>query len=51
MSIDRDIIINRMGGNNNYGKPVVKILIISANGTVRTTEGNFGIGQVICERT
>ncbi len=44
MSIDRDIIINRMGGNNNYGKPVVKILIISADGTIRTTESNFGIG-------
>ena len=44
MSIDRDIIISRMGGSNSYGKPVVKILIISADGTIRTTEGSFGIG-------
>lgn len=44
MSIDRDIIVSRMGGSNNYGKPVVKILIISADGTIRTTEGSFGIG-------
>lgn len=44
MSIDRDIIISRMGGSNNYGKPVVKILIISADETIRTTEGRFGIG-------
>lgn len=43
MSIDRDIIVSRMGGSNNYGKPVVKILIISADGTIRTTEGSFGI--------
>ena len=43
MSIDRDIIVSRMGGANNYGKPVVKILIISADGTIRTTEGSFGI--------
>jgi hypothetical protein len=44
LSIDRDIIIRRMGGSNNYGKPFVKILIISADGTIRTTEGSFGIG-------
>jgi hypothetical protein len=44
MSIDRDVIFTRMGGNNDYGKPVVKILIISADGTIRTTEGNFRIG-------
>lgn len=44
MSIDRDIIIRRMGGSNNYGKPVVKILIISADGKIRTTEGSFRIG-------
>lgn len=44
MSIDRDIIVSRMGGSNNYGKPVVKILIISADGTIRTTDGSFGIG-------
>jgi hypothetical protein len=44
MSIKRDIIIRRMGGSNNYGKPFVKILIISADGTIRTTEGSFGIG-------
>jgi hypothetical protein len=43
MSIDRDVIISRMGGNNDYGKPVVKILIISADGTIRTSEGNFRI--------
>ncbi|MEO6671278.1 MAG: hypothetical protein ABIN36_17480 [Ferruginibacter sp.] len=41
-SIDRDIIVSKMGGSNNYGKPVVKILIISADGTIRTTEGSFG---------
>lgn len=51
MSINRNIIVSRMGGSNNYGKPVVKILIISADGTIRTTEGSFGIGQVTCERT
>ncbi len=44
MSIDRDIIMHRMGGNNDYGKPVVKILIISADGTISTTEGSLGIG-------
>ncbi|WP_158085437.1 ATP-binding protein [Niastella vici] len=44
MVIDRDIIISRMGGSNKYGKPFVKILIISADGTIRTTEGSFGIG-------
>jgi len=44
MSIDRNIIISRMGGSNNYGKPFVKILIISADGKIRTTEGSFGIG-------
>lgn len=44
ISIDRDIIVSRMGGSNNYGKPFVKILIISADGTIRTTEGSFGIG-------
>lgn len=43
MSIDRDIIVSRMGGSNNYGKPVVKILIISTDGTIKTTEGSFGI--------
>lgn len=43
MSIERDIMVSRMGGSNNYGKPVVKILIISADGTIRTTEGSFGI--------
>jgi hypothetical protein len=43
MSIDRDIIVSRMGGSNIYGKPVVKILIISTDGTIRTTEGSFGI--------
>ena len=44
MAIDRDIIVSRMGGSNNYGKPFIKILIISADGTIRTTEGGFGIG-------
>lgn len=43
MSIERDVIRSRMGGKNDYGKPVVKILIISADGTIRTTEGNFRI--------
>jgi uncharacterized protein involved in tolerance to divalent cations len=41
ISIDRDIIISSMGGSNNYGKPFVKILIVSADGTIRTTEGSF----------
>jgi hypothetical protein len=44
MVIDRDIVSNISGGSNKYGKPFVKILIISDDGTVRTTEGNFGIG-------
>jgi len=44
MTIDRDIVVSRMGGSNNYGKPFVKILIISGDGTIRTTEGGFGIG-------
>lgn len=44
MAIDRDIIVGRMGGSNNYGKLFIKILIISADGTIRTTEGGFGIG-------
>jgi hypothetical protein len=43
MSIARDVILGRMGGSNSYGKPVVKILILSADGTIRTTEGSFGI--------
>jgi hypothetical protein len=43
MAIDRDIIISR-GGSNNYGKPFIKILIISADGTIRTTDRGFGIG-------
>jgi hypothetical protein len=44
MAIDRDIIISSRGGSNNYGKPFIKILIISADGTIRTTDGGFGIG-------
>ena len=44
MSIKRDIITSRMGGSNSYGKPFVKILILSADGTIRTTEGSLGIG-------
>ena len=43
ISIDRDIIISRMGGSNIYGKQFIKILIISADGTIRTTEGSFRI--------
>jgi hypothetical protein len=51
MSIERDIIFSGMSKSNDYGKPFVKILIISANGTIRTTEGSFGIGQATGERT
>ncbi len=43
MVIDRDIIVSKMGGSNSYGKPFIKILIVSADGTVRTTEGNFSV--------
>lgn len=43
MVINRDIIVSKMGGSNTYGNPFVKILIISADGTIRTTEGDFSI--------
>jgi hypothetical protein len=43
MTIERDVIISRMGGSNDYGKEFVKLLIVSADGTIRTTKGDFRI--------
>lgn len=43
MILDRDIIVNKMSGSNSYGKSFVKILILSSDGKIRTTEGNFRI--------
>jgi hypothetical protein len=39
----RRTIISTKSGSGNYGNPFVKILIISSNGTIRTTEGSFRV--------